>query len=542
MGLGIFQQATLAMMGQSHKLNTISQNLANINTDGYKRTDTEFQTLVGPRFTTPSADTGTSRSLTSGADYGGVIPIDLNRISQQGQIRVTDRNLDIAIDGDGFFMVSPDINVSGNILYTRRGSFELNLTDRTDTVSLDDGVTTATVNQGFLADQFGNFILGVTANADGTFNINDTPQPLRIDQFAFQETGVSTTVARIDVNLPANDSGGTVQSASLQVIDNDFRRQDVRLDFTKVIGTNNTWDFRMIGDDITSATASPGGTFVDKVSTATTEAMRFSTVAGGGGVITAFTNTNPSGPAQLGGQIAGFFAGLKPGDSITIAGSTGIDNTYTIATVSENQAEITLTNAVSIPADVVDTVAVMFSSTANIPQRLTFGNNGQLSSDDEYKFNVTFTSGKTAAFTLDVSEFTQFAGAFDVSNREQNGAERASIEGLSFGPGGEILADFTNGTRRELYKLTLATFPNPNGLELRTGHLFEETQISGTPTTIFADDFGLATIVSNALEGSNSDMGVEMARLIAAQAAYNVAATTFKTADEMLQEAGDLKR
>jgi len=370
---------------------------------------------------------------------------------------------------------------------------------------------------------------------------------MRIDQFAFQATGVATTAASIDVNLPANGADGEVQTASLEVVDSDFRKQDLRLDFTKVIGTENLWDFRVIGDNISSATASPGATFADVVSTANTNAIRFTKVSGGGGVITAFANLNPGAGAQFGGQLAGTFAGLKPGDQITIAGTdvggNSNDGAYTIATVSENQAEITLATATPLPFDIVETDAVTFSSAASIPTRLSFTNKGEIAAaNEEYSFNVSFTSGTTATFTLDTSEFTQFAGAFDVANRAQNGSERAAIQSLSVGSGGEIAADFTDGTRRNLYKLTLATFPNPNALELRTGHLFEETTSSGTPTTVFADSSGIATLVGSALEGSNVDLGVEMTRLIAAQSAYNIAATTFKTADEMLQEAGNLKR
>lgn len=546
MGLNNFQIATLAMMGQSHKLSTISQNIANVNTDGFKRTDTEFQTLISRPIVTPSADTNSSNSSTSSSDHGGIAPIDLNRITQQGQIRTTDRSLDVAIAGSGFFMVSPDLNVNSNILYTRRGSFDLNITDLTDTITLDDGVTQATVNQGFLADQFGNFVLGVPADANGGFTIG-TPAPMRIDQFAFQATGVATTAAQIDVNLPANAADGKVETASLEVVDSDFQKQDLRLDFTKVHGTENLWDFRVIGDNISSATATPGATFADVVTTANTNAMRFTRVSGGGGVITAFANLNPGAGAQFGGQLAGTFAGLKPGDQITIAGTdvagNSNDGTYTIATVSENQAEITLATATPLPFDIVETDAVTFSSTASIPTRLSFTNQGAIAAaNEEYTFAVTFTSGETATFTLDTSGFTQFAGAFDVSNRSHNGSERAAIQALGIGSGGEITADFTDGTRRNLYKLTLATFANPNALELRTGHLFEETGTSGTQTVVFADESGLATIIGGALEGSNVDLGVEMTRLIAAQSAYNLAATTFKTADEMLQEAGNLKR
>ena len=528
------------MMGQSHKLNTISQNVANLNTDGYKRTDTEFRTLMNKGFTSIGATTAEGASGTTHSDLGGTAPVDFQRISNQGQVRTTDRNLDVAIIGSGFFMVSPDINVNGNIQYTRRGAFDINVTDLTDSVTLSDG-TAATVNQGYLADQFGNFLLGYSVNPDGSFSLG-TPAPMRVDQFAFEDTGELTTAASVDVNLPADAASGTTFNGSIKVVDSSFDAQSIRVDFTKAFDATNLWDFRLIGDNIASVTASPGGVHTPVSTTLDDHAVRFSTVVGGGGVITAFTNNNPGGGAQLGSQLAGTFAGLKPGDTITVAGSGGNDQTYTIASISENQAEITLDGAVPLNADEVTTNAITFSSTASIPQRLEFGNTGALTSDSEYTFDVTFDDGETATFTFDASTFTQFAGDFSFANYEHNGAESAAVSSLSFGPGGEIYGEFTDNTRRVLYKVPLAIFPNPNGLEISTGQNFQETEASGEPNQVFADESGFATILGNALEGSNVDLGTEMSRLIAAQAAYNVAATSFKTADEMLQEAANLKR
>ena len=540
MGLNVFQQATLAMMGQSHKLSTISQNIANMNTDGYKRTDTEFRTLMSSGFTSIGATTDNPSAGTINSDLGGVSPFDFQRISNQGQVRATDRSLDVAIIGDGFFMVSPDINVNGNIQYTRRGAFDINVTERTDTVTLDDG-NTYTVNQGYLADQFGNYLLGYAPNADGTFTLG-TPSPMRIDQFAFEEEGVSTTATSLDVNLPANDPAGTVHTGSIEVINSAYDSENLRIDFTKAFGTTNQWDFRVLGDNIASITSSPGGTFTPVTTTANTTAIRFSTVAGGGGVITAFSNLNPGGPAQFGTEIAGTFAGLKPGDTITVAGSAGNDQTYTIATINDSQSEITLDGAVPLASDEVTTNAITFSSTASIPQRLEFGSNGALTSDSEYTFDVTFDGGETASFTLNAETFTQFAGDFSMGNYEQNGTEAAALSNLSFGEGGEVFGEFSNSTRRALYKVPLAIFPNPDGMQLVTGQNFLETEASGEPNTVFADESGFAVLLGNALEGSNVDLGTEMSRLIAAQASYNVAATSFKTADEMLQKAAELKR
>ena len=192
--------------------------------------------------------------------------------------------------------------------------------------------------------------------------------------------------------------------------------------------------------------------------------------------------------------------------------------------------------------DEVTASAITFSSDASIPQQLEFSSDGYLSSDSIYTFDITFDNGETATFEFDAGTFSQFSGDYDFGYYQHNGAEAAALSNLSFGSGGEIYGEFTDNTRRVLFKVPLAIFPNPDGLQITSGQNFLATEASGEPNQVFADESGFAEFLGNALEGSNVDLGTEMSRLIAAQAAYNIASTTFKTADEMLQEAGNLKR
>ena len=133
MGYNLFQPATLGMKTQAHALTTIGNNVANVNTGGYKRTDTRFETMI-------------SKSLSNQTDLGGIKPKDFQRIDSQGFLSASDRDLDLAISGDGFYYVSPKITVSDEILFTRNGSFEVGLADaQTSTVITEDG-SSITVN------------------------------------------------------------------------------------------------------------------------------------------------------------------------------------------------------------------------------------------------------------------------------------------------------------------------------------------------------------------------------------------------------------
>lgn len=113
------------MYAQQMNVEVISNNIANMSTTGYKRQRPEFQDLLYQNIRRPgstSSDTGTITP--SGLQLGAGVKLDaISRIHSQGAMDVTDNQLDVAINGDGFFQVQmPD----GNTAYTRDGTFGVN--------------------------------------------------------------------------------------------------------------------------------------------------------------------------------------------------------------------------------------------------------------------------------------------------------------------------------------------------------------------------------------------------------------------------------
>ena len=192
MGYNLFQPATLGMKSQAHALDTIGINVANVHTGGYKRTDTRFETMI-------------SKNLSQQTDLGGIKPKDYQRIDSQGILQGSDRDLDVAINGAGFFYVSPDFTVSNEIYFTRDGSFEIGLADaQTSSVTADDG-SLITVDNGYLKDKNGYYVLGEAANpTDGTFSTGSLA-PMRVDEWAFIETSTPTSTADLGLNLPTTN-------------------------------------------------------------------------------------------------------------------------------------------------------------------------------------------------------------------------------------------------------------------------------------------------------------------------------------------------
>jgi flagellar basal-body rod protein FlgG len=150
--------AATGMESQQLNLDVISNNLANVNTAGFKKSKIEFQDLLYDNITTPGADVGSGNVLPTGVQVGhGSNPVATSRIFTEGELTQTGERLDVAIQGDGFFEVQlPD----GSLAYTRDGSLK---TDSTGRVVTSDGLP---VQGGFQPIPAGT--TSVTISSDGT--------------------------------------------------------------------------------------------------------------------------------------------------------------------------------------------------------------------------------------------------------------------------------------------------------------------------------------------------------------------------------------
>lgn len=116
--------AKTGLNAQQSRIQIISNNLANVNTTGFKRDRANFETLLYQTWRPAGAQTSESTELTSGSSIGtGVRLVNTEKMYSQGAMKTTDNSLDVAIDGDGFFQVlMPD----GRAGYTRNGTFGVN--------------------------------------------------------------------------------------------------------------------------------------------------------------------------------------------------------------------------------------------------------------------------------------------------------------------------------------------------------------------------------------------------------------------------------
>jgi len=115
--------AATGMQAQTLNIDVIANNLANVNTAGFKRSRADFQDLLYETLRPAGVSSSEGTQVPVGIQLGhGTRPAAVNKIFLQGDFQKTDNELDLAVEGDGFFQI---LQPNGEIAYTRAGAFKL---------------------------------------------------------------------------------------------------------------------------------------------------------------------------------------------------------------------------------------------------------------------------------------------------------------------------------------------------------------------------------------------------------------------------------
>lgn len=198
--LRAFSTAATGMTAQQMIVDTIANNLANINTVGFKRSQVDFQDLMYVKLQEAGAETAAGVIAPTGFEIGsGVRPASTLKVFSQGEVENTGRDLDVAIMGDGFFQ----LNVAGQVRYTRDGSLRVNNDGQLVNSSGYPIEPQITVPAGTRAISIGE---------DGTINAmvgaEDTPQQIgQIQLVKFNNpSGLSSEGSNMLAETPASGS------------------------------------------------------------------------------------------------------------------------------------------------------------------------------------------------------------------------------------------------------------------------------------------------------------------------------------------------
>lgn len=229
-----YWRAYTGLQSNATGINVISNNLANINTVGFKRSDADFAQLVQSRL---DGRSGNGNGIQIGL---GSVNTAIRASFEQGAIQPTGLNSNLGLVGSGFFQVQ---NASGENYYTRAGNFSFDL---------DGNLVTATgeLVQGYMG-----------TNPDGTVNVSGELTNLNVD-FRFPAPPRATSTVRFISNLSADSVEGDTFSTELDVFDSAGNEHRLQITFER--GTDpGTWNYTFNSDtaDVTvDGTGTSGGT------------------------------------------------------------------------------------------------------------------------------------------------------------------------------------------------------------------------------------------------------------------------------------------
>jgi flagellar hook protein FlgE len=196
------RSAVTGLAAQSQALGMIADNIANVSTVGYKRTSAQFSTLV------------TVQSTQTTHSPGGVASNVLRGIDQQGLLEASTSSTDIAISGDGFFVVNDSADGSGNVYFTRAGSF------RPD-------------KDGNLVNTAGYYLTGwpVTNGVVAQTNVLSAFDVINVGNLTAQPQ--ETSLINVGANLSAEAVSTDTYDLAVQVFDQQGVSHTMTMTFTK---------------------------------------------------------------------------------------------------------------------------------------------------------------------------------------------------------------------------------------------------------------------------------------------------------------------
>lgn len=536
---GAFANSSQAMMAMSYAMGSVSQNIANVNTTGYKEKDTQFKTVLSETHVTQA------NPVTSPANGNifGVSTADRNFITKSGTITNSTSWSDLAINGRGFFVVSQPTTSgapsasAADTLYTRAGNFSQK----------------AVNGNNYFVTSSGQYLMGWGTDATGAIQKGTlTPVYANLGQTV---NGYATDDIQWVANIPSNKSlTGSPQTFTdtTSITDGFGTAQDLTMTWTRVDGDNWRVDLSLPANPASGSVGTITGSPVTV------------TVDSNGNIVSPAGSASGTGWADLtidwsAGPTLQTTASInlntdKPDFSSIIQTVAVYDQAYNSHNVgfSFEHASNGQWYLRVLPVSSEGTVTGMSSdsgaSAYSIP--VTFDGAGKIISPTTASVTIDWTgTGGTAGsntINLDLTKMTQYSGdnaeALSVKTIDQNGYASGTMDSVEIDKEGNVVAHFDNGETKIVFQIPVATFTSADQLDPISGTLFRATEQAGALSIASIADQGTgAQIVASAYEASNVDLEDQFTKMIITQKAYSTNANVFKTADEMTQTVRDLK-
>ena len=567
------------LVANSRRLDVIGNNISNVNTTAYKSTRMAFAPSFSRTFSLGSAP-GTTSGGTNPAQIGlGVTVASTQRNFNNGPIGGTGVTTDIAIEGDGFFIM----DVAGTQHFTRAGNFLRNPDND-------------------LVSQSGAKVLGFAVNEQ--FNVEDgnlVPISIPVGTLTLAEATRNVT---FNGNLNAAGSVATVGS----VFTGQAMFSNAALTTPITAATDLTTTTIYVSDGfggstlmfdplvnpkvITMAGVEKGGKTIEPRSFAFSGAS----VAGAADFGTTFgdfmtfvedvlglNNANIGVNSNLGGSVT-----LNAGGQLVIEGNEGVVQElgpesieFTVSPAGAGSTTpITLNRSSFANGESVRTSFIVYDSlgtplTVDITlvlqattasggttwqmiaesddsdqlsrivglSELTFDSDGSLLNSSSQTLNIVRSNGADSPLTLTMdfdSDAYAVSSLSDTGSNlamvSQDGSPIGTLSNFSIAEDGRIAGSFTNGLTRTIGQVAIAKFTNPEGLVDAGDNLYRSGPNSGAAFITRPREFGTGRLVGSALEQSNVDLSQEFINMILASTGYSAASRVITTTDELITQ------
>jgi len=528
--LGSMFSGISGLMSNSQAINVVGNNIANVNTIGFKGSRATFSDLLYQSIngTAGTSQVGRGSTLTA-----------VDTQFAQGSFESTTEPTDLAIGGEGFFVVKkPEGDMTE--YYTRAGQFRF---DKDGNLCNPTGL----ILQGKSIDQTTQKAVGV----DTDVIISQKPSDPKI-----------TTAVDMTLNLQSNAEwkgsiGDLSVAGDLESVTNTLGKWPIAGNYTAAVTTaagvsTLTVTVQRVGPDGTTLVGDP--ITESKVITAGDSIANFEDLGIGVTIASTLADTTQT------FNIAGFdldnpTATSNYSSAITVYDSNGQSHVVT-AYFRKSNIDTSSNSIWEWMAVVGAGDAAAGENTMATYGDLTFNDSGVLQgegSNHQILFDFTtpakqnqpinLSFGALSAVSGNIKDpLTQYPIDSATNYQAQDGFPPGTLTSVSVDADGIISGHYSNGQIINQYQITLANFGDPVGLTKEGNNLFSSNNKTGDAYKYAPGVSGTGKINPNSLEQSNVDLATEFVKMIVAQRGFQANSRVITTSDEVLQELMNLKR
>jgi flagellar hook protein FlgE len=548
-----FDTSLSGMRASQGMLDVTANNLANVQTNGFKRSRVDFADQISRMEAGGQQPRGSVGGVNADQVGLGVKTSAITNVMEQGPLNPTGRELDVAITGSGFFRLQ---GANGQEHYTRVGAFAFDAGVDGAAPALVDLATGYRVlnTQGAAITQVDSIPAQATTVSVLTGNLaSTTARPLhgervgglfpirRSDTQAAATTSTplaSTTLARsaptgpTTVNLFGTEPDGTPFNSTLTLAPGATVGDLVDGLNAQLVGANGKFAAASISNgQIVLDAALPGGQLGMFLGEATPPATRDDATANAwqhtaGG--TYDWNLTRFVPESTGGNLSLFAAD---------------GSAYAVPTRMFNAGIDAAGNRIW---DQVAGKPVGGTVTSGVIRNYSFSTSGALVNDPQGSIAATWDVGGPTTVQVSAARLTGYAGDSVIDFSDTTGYATGRLQSTSVDATGTLIGSYSNGRVLAMspddHQIGMAVFTNPAGLQRSGDNLWDAGPNSGAANYVAPGDNGDNAITGGALEGANVDLASEYVRLILAQRSFESNSKAFSVADQLVQAANGLIR